>query len=163
MSLLDLLGTLVLLGSMLVVLVGAVRLAALALRGRWDGARRVARGLGLYLVCYAVVLVAVALTMPRRTDAPGERECFDDWCAAGIAAEPAAPADSACTAEAGTRVWVATVEVSSDAKRVRQRAPDARAMLEDRDGREYAACGGRPGASVSTSPAMRGSWSRWRW
>lgn len=146
MSLLDVLGTLVLLGSVLVVLVAMVRLAVLAVRGRWDRVRRVVRSLGLYFAGYAVVLLAVALTMPRRTFAPGERECFDDWCAAGIAAEPAAPADSACTVEPGTRVWFATVEVSSDAKRVRQRAPDARALLEDRSGREYAACGGRLGS-----------------
>jgi hypothetical protein len=82
------------------------------------------------------MLVTVALLMPRRTFATGERECFDDWCAAGIGAEPAAAADSPCAVEAGTRVWIATVEVSSDAKRVRQRAPDARALLEDRGGRE---------------------------
>ena len=142
MNLLGLLGTLVLLGSVVVVLVTTGRLAVLALQGRWDRVRRVLAGLGLYLACYAVVLIAVALTMPRQTFGPGERECFDDWCVAGISAEPAAAVDSACTAEAGTRVWVTTVEVSSDAKRVRQRAPDARALLEDRGGRTYAACGG---------------------
>lgn len=140
MSLRELLATLMLLGSVLFVLVTAGRLAILALRGRWDGVRRRARGLAFYLACYAGILVAVALLMPRRTLATGERECFDDWCAAGISAELAAAADAPCAAEAGTRVWVATVEISSDAKRVRQRAPDARALLEDGSGREYAAC-----------------------
>ena len=38
------------------------------------------------------------------------------------------------------------MEVSSDAKRVRQQAPDARALLEDRSGREYASCGAPLGA-----------------
>jgi hypothetical protein len=140
-SLRELLATLALVGSVLFVVVAVGRLAVLALRGRWDGVRRAARGLGLYLACYAAILVTVALVMPRRTLAPRERECFDDWCAAAMSAEPALAAEAPCGAEAGTRVWVATVEVSSDAKRVRQRALDARALLEDRGGREYAACG----------------------
>jgi hypothetical protein len=145
-SLLDLLGTLVLLGSVLLVLGMLLRLVVLAARGRWDGARRGARGLGLYLACYAGILVTVALVMPRQTRAPHERACFDDWCVAGISAEPAAATDAPCVAEPGARVWLATVEVSSDAKRVRQRAPDARALLEDGGGREYAACGPPLGA-----------------
>jgi hypothetical protein len=148
MSLLDLLGTLVMLGSVLLVLVGGVRLAVLGLRGRWDGVRRAARGLALYAACYAGILVTVALLMPRRTLGPRERKCFDDWCAAGVSAEPAAADDAPCAVEAGTRVWTATVEVFSDAKRVRQRALDARALLVDQDGREYAACGAPLGAHV---------------
>lgn len=146
MSLLGLLGTLALLGTVLLALVMLLRLAVLALRGRWDGVRRGSRGLGAYLACYAGILVTVALVMPRQALAPRERECFDDWCAAGISVEPAATADAPCAAEAGKRVWVATVEVSSDAKRVRQRAPDARALLEDAGGREYAACDGTLGS-----------------
>jgi hypothetical protein len=139
-SWIGLLGTLVLLGTVLLVLVTGIRLAILAARGRWDGVRRLARGMGVYCACYAGVLVLSALMMPRQTRAPGERECFDDWCAAAISAEPAPAAAVPCAGESG-RVWVATIEVSSDAKRVRQRAPDARAMLEDGGGREYAACG----------------------
>jgi hypothetical protein len=145
-SLLELLGTLVLLGSVVFTLVTAVRLAVLALRRRWDRARQVARVFGIYVACYAGALVVVALAMPRQAFAPRERLCFDDWCAAGITAEPAPAADAPCTAEAGSRVWVATIEVSSDAKRVRQRALDARALLEDRGGRVYAACGAPLGA-----------------
>lgn len=146
MTLLDLVGTLVLLGSVVVTLVMVVRLPVLAWRGRWPRVRREARAFGLYLACYGGMLVAVALATPRRTLAVRERECFDDWCVAGVGAEPAEGVDALCAAEAGTRVWVATAEVSSDAKRVRQRAPDARALLEDRAGREYAACGGPLGA-----------------
>jgi hypothetical protein len=145
-SLLELLGTLVLLGSALFSLVTAARLVVLALRGRWDRSQRVARGLGIYFACYAAILVGVALVLPRRVFAPRERECFDDWCAAGVSAKPAAAADAPCAAEPGTRIWLATVEVSSDAKRIRQRAPDARALLEDRSGKEYAACGAPLGA-----------------
>ena len=145
MTLLGLLGDLVLLGSVVVVLVLLVRLGVQAVRGRWDAVGRGARGLGLYLGCYAIVLVAVALTMPRESRAARERECFDDWCAAGVRVEPAA-SDAPCAVDPGTRLWIVTVEVSSDAKRVRQRAPDARALLEDRGGREYEACAGPLGA-----------------
>lgn len=158
MSLLELLGTLALLGSVLFTLVTAVRLAVLALRGRRDGARRVARGLGVYLAAYAFILIVVALVMPRQAMAPRERECFDDWCAAGISAEPAAAAGAPCAAGAGSRVWVATVEVSSDAKRVRQRAPDARALLEDRRGRAYASCGAPLGAHALADELGPGEW-----
>jgi hypothetical protein len=140
-SWLDLLGALVLVGTVLLALVTGIRLAILSARGRWDGVRRLARGMGVYLACYAGVLILAALMMPRQTRGPGERECFDDWCAAAISAEPAPAAAAPCPGENGTRVWVATIEVSSDAKRIRQRAPDARALLEDGGGREYAACG----------------------
>ena len=140
MTLLDVAGTLALLVSVVVLLVMAVRLLWRAARGRGSDAARQARWLAGYLAAYAVVLVAVALTMPRDSRAPGERECFDDWCAAAVSAAPSAGTDAPCAATPGSRVWIATVEVSSDAKRVRQRALDARALLEDAGGREYDAC-----------------------
>ena len=140
MTLLDLLGDLVLLGSVLFTLVAVVRVAVLALAGRGQRAARALRGLGVFLACYAAMLVAVAVLTPRRMLAVGERECFDDWCAAGGVARPAPAGDAPCAATAGTRAWVATIEVSSDAKRVRQRALDAYALLETREGAEYAAC-----------------------
>jgi len=140
MTLLDLAGALALLVSLIVVLVMGVRLLWRAARGRWSDAARQARWLGGYVGAYAVVLVAVALTMPRDSRVPGERECFDDWCAAGVAAQPATGSDAPCAAAPDSRVWVATIEVSSDAKRVRQRALDAQAVLEDAGGREYGAC-----------------------
>ena len=140
MTLLDVAGILALLGSVVVVLVMGARLLWRAARGRGRDAARQARWLGGYLAAYAVILVAVALTMPRDSRAPGERECFDDWCAAAVGAGPATGAAAPCAATPDTRVWIATVEVSSDAKRVRQRALDARALLEDAGGREYPAC-----------------------
>jgi hypothetical protein len=45
-----------------------------------------------------------------------------------------------CGADRDGRTWIATIEVSSDAKRIRQRARDARAELEDRQGRRYQPC-----------------------
>jgi len=138
-SLLDLVMALFMFASVLVVLVLVVRVAVLAALGRWSRCRGAALVLGGYGGGYLAVLVAVSLVMPRRSFAPGERECFDDWCVAGVAVRPAA-AEAPCAAEPGRRVWIATVEVSSDAKRVRQRARDARAVLEDRAGRWYEPC-----------------------
>ena len=43
-------------------------------------------------------------------------------------------------------MWTLTVGVSSAAKRVRQRALDAHALLEDGAGREYSPCGAPLGA-----------------
>jgi hypothetical protein len=99
------------------------------------------RLLGLFLACYAATLICVALALPRRFYAPGERRCFDDWC---VTALDAKVADGSmvvpCLADRGSRNWVAAIEVSSDARRIRQRAPDARAELEDRQGKRYQPC-----------------------
>lgn len=141
MTLWELVMTLVFVGSVLVVLGMLFRLGVLALGGRWPRVRGAGRTLGWYVGGYLLVLVAVALALPRRTFAPGERECFDDWCVAGVRAAPAGADAAACAAEAGERVWLATLEVSSDAKRVRQRARDARALLEDGRGHRHAPCG----------------------
>ena len=150
MSLRELVMTLVFLGSVLFVAGCLVRLAVVALLGRWPNVRGTARVLGLYVAGYAVVLVSVALAMPRQSLAAGERECFDDWCVAGVAAAPAGAEEPACAAPAGQRLWLATLEVSSDAKRVRQRASDAHALLEDDGGRRRAACAAPQGEHALT-------------
>jgi hypothetical protein len=53
-----------------------------------------------------------------------------------------------CQEDGGGRNWIATIEVSSDAKRARQRAPDARAELEDRQGRRYQPCAAALGRGI---------------
>jgi hypothetical protein len=133
----SLLSDLLFVGSVVFVLVQVVRIAVHALRGRRDRVTRSGRTLLLYGGGYAAVLLAVALSLPRRTFSQGERECFDDWCAAAIGVAPGAGIDG-CD---GASVWIGTLEVSSDAKRVRQRAADAVALLEDDAGRRYEACG----------------------
>ena len=146
MTLLALVMALVMFGSVLFLFGGLVRLAVLALLGRWARLRSTATVLGVYLACYAAVLAIVALTTPRRVLAAGERNCFDDWCVAGVSVEPAAAGDAAGAVPAGERLWVATLEGSSDAKRVRQRALDAHALLEDATGRRRAPCAAPLGA-----------------
>jgi hypothetical protein len=129
------------LASVLLVLILLVCVAVSALRGRWDTTRRMAKLLGWFVAGYATALIAVALALPRRLYAAGERRCFDDWCVAALGATVAnSSTGHPCQADQGSRTWVAVVEVSSVAKRVRQRARDARAELEDREGKRYQPC-----------------------
>jgi hypothetical protein len=126
------------LGSVIVVLVLVGRIAVHAIRGRRDRLAPTARLLAWYVAGYAAVLLGAALLMPRRTLPQGVRECFDDWCVAGVGVGPSALVPPGCD---GENIWIGTLEVSSDAKRVRQRAADAAAMLEDQSGRRYRPCG----------------------
>lgn len=124
--------------SVLLVLVLLVRIAISVLRRRWDTAARAGRYLGVFIGCYAVVLTGFSLLQPRRFYAAGERRCFDDWCVAALTVSPAGSA--LCDANPSGRTWVAAIEVSSVAKRVRQRARDAHAELEDAHGTRYSPC-----------------------
>ena len=128
---------LVFLVSVLGVFGMVVTIAISAIRGRWKTASRLSTFLGLYLALYAAALICTALVLPRRFYSPGERRCFDDWCVAAVSVEPA---ESLCGSDNGGREWVATIEVSSVARRIRQRARDARAELEDENGRRYRPC-----------------------
>ena len=128
------LNDLLFLASFLFVATQVVRIAILALRGRWERLKRAGGLLGAFVACYVVVLIAAALAQPRRFYAPGEKRCFDDWCVAALGAEPV---PAACGGGGG---WIAEIEVSSVALRVRQRAPDARAEIEDQLGNRYRPC-----------------------
>ena len=129
------------LASVLFVLFLCGRIAASALRRRWDTVRRTGRWLGLFLASYAVALICAALLLPRRYYAPGQRRCFDDWCVTALEVKAVdLPGNTSCPAGPGGRNWVVAVEVSSIARRVRQRARDARAELEDREGKRYQPC-----------------------
>jgi hypothetical protein len=116
------------------------RIAVSAIRGRWDAAIRLGRLLGLFLALYAAVLMCVALVLPRRIYSPGEQRCFDDWCVTALGAT--ASAATPCGPDESGRDWAVTVEVNSVARRIRQRAPDAHAELEDQEGKRYRPCTG---------------------
>ncbi len=129
------------LASVLFVVTLCVRIAISAMQRRRETTTRLGRLLGCFVAFYAVTLVCVALAIPRRIYPPGERRCFDDWCVTAIDAKVAdGSAAVPCPAEQGSRKWIATIEVASDAKRVRQRALDARVELEDRQGKRYQPC-----------------------
>ncbi len=116
---------LVFLASGLTVLVLLVSIGVSALMRRFKTTRRLAWIFAAFVTIYAVALISTSLTASRHTYPPGERRCYDDWCIAAVEVKQ------------GGQNWIATLEVSSDAKRVRQRAPDARVELEDQQGRRY--------------------------
>jgi len=146
MTILDL----VFIASFLFTLVMAVRIAIAAIGRRRQTVVRASRVLGLFLALYAAALLSVAIARPRRFYAPGERRCFDDWCVAAIGVRTAA---NACGPDnGGGRDWIATVEVSSVARRVRQRAADAGAELEDAQGRRYQPCAPAIGGKSMSDP-----------
>ncbi len=129
------------LASVLFVFVLLICIAVAALRQRWDSAVRLAKILGIFVVGYAIVLLVVSFAMPRRTFSSGERECFDDWCVSALSVTPAeASPKLPCPPTPGSDTWIASVEVSSDAKRIRQRARLVRVELEDQSRRRYPAC-----------------------
>ena len=99
----------------------------LVLFGRVLFFRRGGRYLFGFLTAYFLTLVLVGLLSPRRYYVQGQRRCFDDWCVTVIGARPA---------DTG-RAWVAEVELSSTARRVRQSARDAGVEIEDEQGRRY--------------------------
>jgi hypothetical protein len=130
------------LASVLLVVAMALRIAVSAIRGRWTAVSRSSRFLGLFLGLYAAILMGTAVVRPRRFYAPGERRCFDDWCATALETTPSAA--QPCGPAEGGRDWIAVVEVSSTARRIRQRAPDAHAELEDEHGKRYQPCAAPP-------------------
>jgi hypothetical protein len=140
------------LASVLFVVILGGRIAVSALWRRWETTSRLSRMLGLFVAFYAAALISLALLLPRRFYAPGERRCFDDWCVTAVGAEIAdGSAGAPCPADPGGRNWVASLDVSSVAGRVRQRARDARAELEDQSGRRYQPCAAA--LSRGTGPA----------
>lgn len=127
--------------AVLFTVILCVGIGVSALRGRRETTSRLGRILGWFVVFYATTLICVALVLPRRFYNPGERRCFDDWCVAAVEAKIAdASTGVPCQEDKGGRNWIATVKVLSVAKRIRQRAPDARAELEDQQGKRYQPC-----------------------
>jgi len=141
------------LASVLFLLLSLFTIIVSAVRRRRDILRRWAKFLALYFAIYAVVLLSTSLLSPRRIYSSGERRCWDDWCVTALRVTPASTiAPLPCSAAPDARIWLAEVEVSSDAKRIRQRAPDARAELEDQQGARYSPCGA-PLAPEVAAPA----------
>ena len=129
---------LIFIASVLLCAISIVRLLWLAVRGRWKPFRSTALFLVAFIGIYATALIAAGLLMPRQELQQGERRCFDDWCVSASAIE--LQTDRGLCPGA-TTVWVATVEVSSVARRVQQRAADAFVEIEDGSGRRFEACG----------------------
>jgi hypothetical protein len=113
------------LASFLVSLIALFAAAYQAFRGRVPRAFSI---LGVWAVCTALYLgvsVAVAYTAPQRVIAAGTPWCFDDWCLTVKDVE-----------RAGTRCNV-NVLISSQAKRVTQRANGAWIYVRDENDKHY--------------------------
>lgn len=134
------------LASLLFIFICLIAMLFSAIFSRRALLRRWATILISYLALYAIALISTSLALPRRIYSPGERRCWDDWCTTAVRAtqvDPqAAPSAQHCSPAQNSRLWYVEIEVSSVAKRVRQRAPDARAELEDSNGERYSPCAG---------------------
>jgi hypothetical protein len=125
---------LILIFSVFIVLLSfACLLFALATH-RWILFRRILVGLGIYLGLYALALVSVSLLSPQRVLPMHELRCYDDWCASVERVE-IQPAIREVQAQ-GT-FFLVTIQVTSKAKRIRQRARDAAVFLLDDQGRRF--------------------------
>ena len=113
------------LASFLVSVVALIAAAYAAIRGRVSRAFSI---LGVWLTCaflYVGTSVAVAYMAPQRVIAAGEPWCFDDWC---LTVENVKRTD---------RVYTVNLRISSEAKRVTQRANGAWVYLRDENDRHY--------------------------
>lgn len=137
---------LVFLASVVFVCISLIAMVVAAIRFRRDKLRRWATILISYLAFYTIALISTSLALPRRIYSPGERRCWDDWCTTAVRATQIdlqlAPSAGPCSPSQNPRLWYVEIELSSVAKRIRQRAPDAHAELEDANGTRYSPCAG---------------------
>jgi hypothetical protein len=125
MTVFDLLFIAIVLGTVVVWITAAV----LAMRRHGSAALRLLVGWGSFMAIYIVVVIAVSLLSPRRVLAPGEQQCFDDWCIAinGVD-EQVNGASTTC---------VVSLLISSRAKRASQRENGVSVVLVDDQGRTF--------------------------
>jgi len=113
------------LASLLVSVIALAAAAYSAIRGRTSRAFSILR---VWLVCAAVYLgisVAVAYVAPQRVIAVGSPWCFDDWC---LTVENVKHAGA---------TYDVDLKLSSEAKRVTQRAQGAWIYLRDENDTHY--------------------------
>jgi len=113
------------LASFLVSLIALGGAAYAAIRGR---AARAFSILGVWTACvvvYLAISVAVAYAAPQRVIALGDPWCFDDWC---LTVTKILHADTNYSVD---------LLISSEAKRVTQRAAGAWVYLRDENDRHY--------------------------
>lgn len=113
------------LAAFLASLIALIAAAYAAVRGNSPQAFSI---LGVWLACTALYLaasVAVAYLAPQRVIATGQPWCFDDWC---LTVEKVKHADTSYTVD---------LLISSEAKRVTQRAKGAWIYLRDENDTHY--------------------------
>jgi hypothetical protein len=141
------------LASFLVSVVALIAAAYAAIRGRDSRAFSI---LAIWLACavlYLAASVAVAYVAPQRMIAAGDPWCFDDWC---LTVENVKRTDN---------IYTVKLRISSEAKRVTQRASGAWIYLRDENDRHYDPTPGpaqvpldvllQPGESVAAQRSFR--------
>ena len=141
MTLFDLLFLLVFFATLAALITAAV----FSLRGDQATAGKTVLGVAIFLGIYLAVVIGVSLATPRRYVELNERHCYDDWCVAVVHATRGSPPEA---------VFQVQLRVSSDAKRVQQRAPDTKVFVEDANGKRYAGwlVPGQPGFGTRIGP-----------
>jgi hypothetical protein len=104
-------------------------IAVLAIIGRGGGALHLLRIWATGAAIYFTALLSVSFAQPQRVLQLGEIRCLDDWCLTVDNAQR--------TAADGTARYVVSFTLSSQARRVSQRALDASVYLIDDSGRHY--------------------------
>jgi len=127
-------GTLLFLLLVPTTVVVLVRVLYLLVRGRRSQSWRLFTRLAVGFAVYMCLVLAVSVLAQRKVLAMGQKRCFDDWC---LAVENATTASRIGSSQAQGKFYIVTVSVSSEARRVSQRAPDATVHLEDGRGRVY--------------------------
>ena len=94
--------------------------------------------LGSFLALYAVALLSVSLLSPQHTLAMHQDRCFDDWCLSveWVIRQSSVGAPPMLVAARG-EFYLVKVRVSSRAKAITQRAPDAQVSLLDASHQRY--------------------------
>jgi hypothetical protein len=126
MTIFDLAFLIVALSSMITLL----RSTVIAVRGNGAKALRVLRTLGLFWVAYLATGLLLSAVQPQHLVPVGSPWCFDDWCLT---------LDGITARQAGDHVeYTAALTLSSQARRVRQRANGAWIYLLDEAHERYA-------------------------
>lgn len=127
-------GDLLFIAVVLTVLIVLIRALYLLARRRYGPAGRVFLRLGIGLVVYFAVLISVSLVARQKILAMGQDRCFDDWC---LAVENASTAAKIGAVSSQGEFHIVSLRVSSQAKRVSQRALDASVYIADTQGHRY--------------------------
>ncbi len=120
--------------SVLLVLLGLLGLLVALLAHKWAVFRIAGLGLAVYIILYAILLAGVSLLSPQQVLAMHQLRCFDDWCAS---VEQVTKQPAIGLVQANGVFYLVTIQVTSRAKRVSQRALDAAAYLLDGSGKRY--------------------------
>lgn len=108
------------------------------LRHQWKQVKYILLAPGSFLVLYTMLLLGVSILSPQRVLAMHQNRCFDDWClAVERVVQQSSIGDSPKVVTAHGTFYLVTVQVSSQARAITQRALDVQIYLLDAQGQRY--------------------------